>query len=120
MKNTVKIENGTKTIVITKAFEKKARIYGTSEYKMLVDIKKENPGYEVVVRATSDRKTGMNKITLDDMRAYIQKHEDQGCERMKQFDAMVNEEKGENLKRTSFFAIKNWFFEQYPNLKKAS
>jgi hypothetical protein len=36
---------------------------------------------------------------------------------MAQFKAMVDEEVGENLNRTSFFAIKKWFFEQYSDLK---
>lgn len=120
MKNDVKFSHEDRTIIITtKTFAQKASIYGTEEYKMLMKIKNDNRDYKVVVKSSPKRKNGTDRVTLDDMRAYIEKHDEDGSI-MKEFDLMTNEQKGDNLKRTSFFAIKKWFFEQYPDLKSSA
>lgn len=119
MKNTaVQLNHENKTIVITKEFSKSASTYGTTEYKELLEIKKDFGDYQIVVRSTPRRKRGINDITLTDMKAYIKKHDKEDNSIMAVFESMVNEKTGENLKRTSFFTIKKWFFEQYPDLKK--
>lgn len=116
--NAVQLNHENKTIVITKEFSKSASTYNTPEYNELIEIKKNFNNYQIVVRSAPKRKRGINDITLANMRAYISKHDDENKTIMAEFDSMVNEKSGENLKRTSFFAIKKWFFEQYPDLKK--
>ena len=118
-KTMVKINHEDRSIIIAKAFAKKASTYGTSEYKMLMEIKNDNKDYKIVVKSAPKKKVGNNDITIEDMRAYIEKHDEDGSI-MKEFDLMANEKKGENLKRTNFFVIKKWFFEQYPDLKSSS
>jgi hypothetical protein len=115
-KTMVKINHEDRTIIITKAFAKEASTYGTPKYKQLMEIKNDNKDYKVVVKNTVKRKSENDHITLTDMRAYIEKH-DSDKSIIEEFERMVNEKKGDNLKRTSFFAIKKWFFEQYPDLK---
>ncbi len=117
MKNNVRIDHNERAIVITKDFAKKSSIPGSDEYRSLLAIRRDNREYSVVVRSSSKRSGGTSKIRLVDMRAYISKHDDAEGTIMKAFEAMVNEEAGENLKRTSFFAIKRWFFQQYKDLK---
>lgn len=117
MKNSIMLNHETKSIVITKAFSKNASTYGTIEYKELIKIKNDFRDYQIVVRSTPKRKRGINDISLTDMETYIQKHDDEEKSIMSTFKSMVNEKAGENLKRTSFFTIKKWFFEQYPELK---
>jgi hypothetical protein len=39
---------------------------------------------------------------------------------MKKFLEYKNEEAGENLEKTSFFKVKKWFFETYPELKNVA
>ena len=119
MKNAVKIDNRTKTIIITKAFEKKARIYETSEYKMLVDIKKENPGYEVVVRTASQKNTRTNNVTFKAMETYIKNHDDAEGSMMKEF-VRIRDERDFSIVYKGVFGVQKWFFDQYPDLKKAS
>lgn len=117
MKNSIMLNHETKSIVITKAFSKNASTYGTTEYKELIKIKNDFRDYQIVVRSVPKRKRGINDISLTDMETYIQKHDDEEKSIMSTFKSMVNEKAGENLKRTSFFTIKKWFFEQYPELK---
>ena len=117
MANAIRLNHDDHTIIITKDFAKKSGIPGSNEYKELMNIKRENRDYNVVVKVTTRRKDGTSKITKAKMRAYISKHDDDKGTIMAQFNAMVNEKVGENLDRTSFFAIKKWFFEQYSDLK---
>ena len=117
MTNSIMLNHETKSIVITKAFSKNASTYGTTEYKELIKIKNDFRDYQIVVRSVPKRKRGINDISLTDMETYIQKHDDEEKSIMSTFKSMVNEKAGENLKRTSFFTIKKWFFEQYPELK---
>ncbi len=117
MKNSIMLNHETKSIVITKAFSKNASTYGTTEYKELIKIKNDFRDYQIVVKSAPKRKRGINDISLADMEAYIKKHDDERESIMTTFNSMVNEKAGENLKRTSFFTIKKWFFEQYPELK---
>ena len=115
MKN-IRIAYEERTIVITKKFAKEASKYGSDEYKILKKIREDNPGYKVVVRETSKTTSSINRVTLAAMENYISKHDETG-EIMKKFLAYKNEEAGENLKKTSFFKIKKWFFETYHELK---
>ena len=117
MKNSIMLNHETKSIVITKAFSKNASTYGTTEYKDLIKIKNDFRDYQIVVKSAPKRKRGINDISLADMEAYIKKHDDERESIMTTFNSMVNEKVGENLKRTSFFTIKKWFFDQYPELK---
>ena len=113
--NALTLRHENKSIVITKDFAKKSSNPNNAEYQKLADVKRVYADYTVIVRAVSKKNSKTNKIKLADMKAYIGKHDDDGSIMM-QFEAMINEEAGENLQRTSFFAIKKWFFEQYPDL----
>ena len=114
--NSIRINYARKEIVVSKELAKKASVYGSEEYNFILALKRDNAGYDVVTRNTTSKKSAFDKITINDMRAYIKKHDPDGV-LISKFEAMVNEEKGDNLMRTSFFAIKKWFFEQYPDLK---
>lgn len=113
--NALTLRHENKSIVITKDFAKKSGNPKNAEYQELANVKQVYTDYTVIVRAVSKKNSKASKITLANMKAYISKHDNDGSIMMK-FEAMVNEEVGENLQRTSFFAIKKWFFEQYPDL----
>lgn len=113
--NALTLRHENKSIVITKDFAKKSSNPNNAEYQKLADVKRVYADYTVIVRAVSKKNSKTNKITRANMKAYISKHDDDGSI-MAKFEAMVNEKAGENLQRTSFFAIKKWFFEQYPDL----
>ena len=108
----VRISHENNTIVITKAFAKKASVYGTPAYKELAEAKRDNPNFKIIVKANNKSVTSANKITLSMMENYIAKHDETG-EIMAKFNSLRHE----NLQKTSFFQIKKWFFETYPDLK---
>ena len=115
----IKIDHAERKIVITKKFAKEASVYNSPAYKELRDIKNDNLGYAVVVRETHKTSSVTNCITLSSIENYIAKHDETG-EIMKQFMKYRNEENGDNLHRTTFFQIKKWFFETYPELKNVA
>jgi hypothetical protein len=115
----VRINHEERTIVITKKFAKDASKYNSQAYKELRDIKNDNLGYKVEVREASRTTSSSNKITLATMENYIAKHDATG-EIMRKFVSLRDEELGENLQKTSFFGIKKWFFETYPELKNVA
>ena len=119
MTNTnVRIDFQRETIIITKAFAKSAGIYGTDEYKSLKEMKSDFPEFKIEVRTAPKKTSSTNKITLVTMENYIKKHDPDG-KFIAEFKKFKNEESGDNLHKTSFFEIKKWFLEQYPELKSS-
>ena len=107
------------TIIITKKFAREASDPKSTAYAELKTLREENPGFTVVVRQTNKKATANNRITYKTMENYIAKHDKTG-EIMKKFLEYKNEEAGENLEKTSFFKVKKWFFETYPELKNVA
>jgi len=99
-------------IVITKAFEQKASVQRTREYKILLQLKKENSTYSVVKRtvtvATSSTKVTYKGLDYDRMANYIKSLPDSEnnlikFEKVKEFFPA----KGRYAK------VKKWFLEKY-------
>jgi hypothetical protein len=110
---TMKINYTNRTIEITKAFANKAKVYGSNEYSLLKEARKDNEGFAVVV-VEAKRKTSKNsKITLADMERYISFHDDEAGSKMKTFEGLKNAKKNGELRDVSFFEIKKWFFETF-------
>ncbi len=118
-KRTIRINYEANTIEITKDFAKRASIRGTDEYKELLKWKNDYRDYKVVVRTASRRTSSESKLTFDKIEAYVKMHDADG-EKLKALNALKNEVKGEKLHRTTFFEIKKWFYEQYPELKNVA
>ena len=106
----ITINRKNRTIVISKAFEKKASKYGSEEYKALVEAQRDNAGFRVVVKENSRKPQAGSKLTLEGIRRYIELHDDKKKTAMTRFE---NECYGKAEKK-SFFAIKSWFLENYP------
>ena len=95
-------------IEITKAFEKKASIYGSAEYRELIDAKKEFPNFRIVVKTTKSNNS-FKGMDYDFMREYISKHEDA---------EKITEELNKLIDmKLSYGEIKQWFIEIYPVFK---
>ena len=59
MKNTLRLNHAERTIVMDKTFAKfaaKAAIFGSDEYKMLQEARRDYPGYKVTVGKTKEAK----------------------------------------------------------------
>ena len=98
-------------IIISKAFHKRASIYGTDEYKVLRKARKENPKFEIVIN--ENQKKSYNGLTFKRMEAYIQTQPNSEAN-LKEFRAVqeIAEAKGAKYPLT-----KKWFFKTFPEYK---
>lgn len=110
MKN-ITIDYAKKTIVITKAFEKKAREYGSDAYKALRDARNEFKGYELVVKAPKSS-NGFKGMDYPFMEEYISKQENAD-----ELLASFNKLREKELK---YPEIKQWFIEKFPVFAKCT
>lgn len=116
-----------KTIIISKAFEKKAKLFGTEEYKALVAAKADFPDFKIQVNArTVKRKVNECKIDYDFMLKYIEKSERKDKEEIKKnfYALRCMDKDGKKIEITTakaktFFEVKHWFLEEFKEEIKA-
>ena len=114
MKNiTINYKNA--SIEITKTFAKQARVFNSTEYKLLQEARRENNGFTVVVVAPKKNSSKNGKVTLADMERYISFHDDEEHSIMREFNARRHAKENGALCAHSFFEIKKWFFEVFPD-----
>ncbi len=105
-------------IELTTAEMKKAMIFGSDEYKALQEARRDYPNYRVVEKKIKN-KSEFGKLTMKTIKAYVEKH---GSDKQKNdLEIMtqkgVDMETGEYMEAASFFAIKGWFLNTFPELK---
>lgn len=124
MKNTIFVSSKTRTIVIAKAFEKAASVYGSEEYKLLQAAKNDNPGYRVIAKSkkASDKKTDHNKgLSYRYMEKYILTHDDEAKSIMKEYmtlRSLTPEAQELGLDSADYSDIKNWFLDKFPEISE--
>ena len=111
-KNTVAVNPIAKTITISKAYYKKACIYGTSEYYEFRTILSENEGFTVDFKVI-EKKT-YKSLTFERMAEYI-KTQPNSEKQLITFAAVqrIAEKKGSKYPLT-----KKWFLNAYPEYKE--
>lgn len=111
-KPVVFVNHEDKTLTVSKAFYKKASIYGTPEYNELKAAMRDNEGYGVEFK-TSEKKTYKN-LNFKRMEDYIKTQPDSEAKLM-EFEAvkMIAEAKGSKYPLT-----KKWFLLTYPEYKE--
>lgn len=109
-KITIKDEN---TAVVSKAFEKKAKIYGTEEYKYWREFLKENPGMimETKTITRNPNKETYQNMTYKNMRIFIGVQENKD-ELMKEFEKQVKLSK---IQTSPYRAVLAWFCQTFEN-----
>ncbi len=107
-KNTIKItEEGA---MVSKAFKKKANIYGTAEYRMWREFKSENPDMEMI---TASKKKDANKNkgwTYEKMKSFIETHFKENKDHI---DAFNKKRYGVYFNTTAYAETKKWFIETF-------
>ncbi len=66
-------------VLVTKEFAKNAKIYGTSEYKLWKEIRRENEGVEMVtktIKKNPNKKNDTKNMTYEHMAIYIREQKD--------------------------------------------
>ena len=113
-----------RTITVTKAYNAKASVYGTTEYEVLTKIQAENPGFRLVIQSPSRKSAPLGRITYAQIEKYIKSHDDEDKSIWNEYLKLRgktenDEDENENddeikIKVTvSFFEIKKWFMKKY-------
>ena len=114
IKNPIRINRQDAKIEVSKAFLKRANLYGTSESHTLEDVRAAYPNFAVVPRsiAKSNKKRPHLKVSYAYMERYILSHE-KAEERMKEYQEMRF--RAECQEKT-FSKVKEWFVALYPEI----
>ena len=111
------------TIEMTSIFAKKAGIYGSKEYEMLLDAHKSFPTFRVnILKAKKGQTNRLKGVTLEAMFKYISEHDNEKKEIVAAFNEMVSQNKdgGYVLENgITFVEIGQWFLIQYPEYNKS-
>lgn len=112
---TIRINEGNRTIEVTKAFYKEASKFGTDEYKMLKEARNDFPTFRVVTKSAGKRNGTFKGLTITYMKEYIEKHDK---ENMKNFCILCGRDENWEIvdlaKMVTYGEIKAWFLKKYP------
>ena len=115
---TIRINEGNRTIEVTKAFYKEASKFGTDEYKMLKEARNDFPTFRVVTKNAGKRNGTFKGLTIKYMKEYIEKHDTENKEIMKDFCILCgrneNWEIVDLVGTATYGEIKSWFLKKYP------
>lgn len=109
-----------RSIEVSKKFNTLASQYGTDEYKMLQEVRRDYPGYKVVVavaKTSKSNKPSFKGLTYEYMETYISKHDDENNTIMEEYMILrgISDEADEVCAEScSYFEIKTWFLNRYP------
>lgn len=105
----------TKTIVLSKAFDKKAKNPLNPEFDELVDLINRLPNYKVTLKVTKP-KSG-KKLTFAAMLQYIRKTCGENSIMEKKYEKAL--ELGETHGSGKYLYVRKWFLETFPKYKPA-
>ena len=117
----ITINTKNNSIVITKAFSKKASRFGSDAYKELQEARKDYPNYRVVVRTTSKKNDSFKGLTYAYMEKYIAKHDDEDQSIMEEYKILrgIGSESEELMADSfSYGEMREWFFKKFPEIKQ--
>lgn len=110
-----------RSIEVSKSFNTRASQYGTDEYKALQEVRRDYPGFKVVVvaprKSTKSNKPSFKGLTYDYMEKYILSHDDEKNSIMNEYmnlRAMTDEAEEVCAEALSYQEIKTWFLDKYP------
>lgn len=122
---TIQINHKNNTIEMTKKFYTESCKYGSDEYKMLQEARRDYPGYTPVVakiKKNSNETLDIFKgLTFEYMELYIMKHDDDEKSIMAEFKMMRaedDESKEMGAKAHSYLDIRAWFLQKYPAVRE--
>lgn len=125
VKKELTINFSAKSIELAESFEKKASIYGSTEYMMLQNARKDFPTYRIeVIKKTKKAKDCHKGLTAKFMYKYIEKHDNENHDVMNLFKKYFEtfDEKKEKFvfyHDVDFFKVQKWFLSQYTEIDEA-
>lgn len=122
---TIQINHKNSTIEMTKKFYTESCKFGTDEYKMLQEARRDYPGYKPVVAKTKKSGTGAQDafkgLNYEYMEIYIEKHDDEKKSIMAEFKMLRAEDDASvamDAESESFLTIREWFLDKYPAVRE--
>jgi hypothetical protein len=119
--SSISIDTKRNAIVINKSFNKAASKFGSPEYKELQEARRDNPTCKVVVVAKKAAKPEYKGLTYEYMTKFIAKHDKEDGAIMAKFLDLRGESeyaKANKLSASSYAEVREWFFQQYPEIEK--
>ena len=117
---TITVSARTHSLVLTKSFAAKAAIFGTDEYKMLQEARRDYPGYKVTVGKTKEAKNIYAGLDYAYMEKYIKTHDDDKQSIMNEY-LMLRGKSDDALEiqagSASFLEIRTWFLKTFPAIE---
>ena len=118
----ITLNHKNRTIELTKKFAADSSHFGTDEYKMLQEARRDYPNYKVVVASRKNSKNNFDGLNLEYMELYISKHDDEEHTIMNTFDVLLARDaasKAAGLQAAPYLKVKSWFLNQYPVFTQA-
>ena len=117
--NAVRINRSSRTIEVTKSFDKAASRFGTREYEAMQQVRKDYPDFTIVVKTVRSKADHFAGLTYDFMEKYIASHEnaDENMAMFMDHRAKSDEALAFGAEALSYGEIKAWFFKTYPEIE---
>lgn len=118
----ITISARTHSLVLTKSFAAKAANFGSDEYKMLQEARRDYPGYKVMVGKSKNKEQKNVYTGLDYtyMEKYIAAHDDEEKTIMAEYQMLRGESeeaKAINARSASFLEIRSWLLKTFPAIE---
>ena len=116
------INFASQVIELTSAEMKEAQKYGSELYNQVCKIRRDFPNFKVkeVKSKAKKSKNDFGDLNMKTIKVYVEKH---GTEEQKANFKFISQksinEDGEYVEAQSFFEIKKWFLNEFPELKQA-
>ena len=109
--NAYSVNHMTRSIILTRDFAKAASIPDTDQYRLLIRLRTDNPGYEIVQRTITKKEGKRKPPSYKQMKKYISCVENSDYY-MARFEAMRAEAASKN---GSYARVLKWFRQTFPN-----
>ena len=102
------------TIILTKAFNKKASNPHNPEYGAMIKLRSDFPNYAFQMKeiSTNEDKVTHAKLTYGEMEKHIRLRESDPTKMLQVFEIVKS---GSSITKSRYAYVKKWFLETYPN-----
>ncbi|MBR4404784.1 MAG: hypothetical protein IKT30_00195 [Bacteroidaceae bacterium] len=109
------LDRNAKTITATREFLIRAGQFGSTEFNILLDIQKNNPGYTVVEHKIkrNPNKNVHEALTYDEMIDFIKGYHESEDERKESLTEFFIIKKASKTTPAAYAYVKKWFFGKY-------
>ena len=116
--NAIRIVRSSRTIEVTKSFDKAASRFGTREYEAIQQARRDYPDYRIVVKKPAKSVDHFAGLTYDFMEKYIASHDSVDVNMAMFNDLRAKSEEAQlfGYSSASYGEIKAWFLKTYPEI----